>query len=130
MKNIDLSEIFKSMKTNDISELIIKEGSKLYEIRRGGFKKNNLTQFQPHTLTHQALAPHTISNLLPQQNTPQGTMQTAIKPSTEKDAVKAVDHEAKKSDLYEVKSPLVGTFYSSPKPDSQAFVELGFKVKK
>ncbi len=32
--------------------------------------------------------------------------------------------------LVEVKAPLVGTFYSSPKPDSPPFVNVGDKIKK
>ena len=32
--------------------------------------------------------------------------------------------------LTEVKAPLVGTFYSSPKPDSPPFVNVGDKIKK
>jgi len=32
--------------------------------------------------------------------------------------------------LIEVKSPLVGVFYSSPSPDSEMFVGIGSKVKK
>ena len=33
------------------------------------------------------------------------------------------------SDLYEIKSPIVGTFYRAPSPDSDSFVEVGSKVK-
>ena len=32
--------------------------------------------------------------------------------------------------LFEVKSPLVGVFYSAPSPDSETFVSIGSKVKK
>ena len=32
--------------------------------------------------------------------------------------------------IYEVKSPLVGTFYRSPGPDAPAFVEVGSKIAK
>lgn len=35
-----------------------------------------------------------------------------------------------KKDLLEVKSPLVGLFYSRPDPEEKAFVELNQKVKK
>lgn len=34
------------------------------------------------------------------------------------------------SDLFEVKSPMVGTFYGSPSPDAAPFVKVGDKVKK
>lgn len=49
-----------------------------------------------------------------------------IQKETEKSLVKT-DNE----DNYKVvKSPMVGTFYESPSPDSQAFVKVGDKVKK
>ena len=32
--------------------------------------------------------------------------------------------------LFEVKSPLVGVFYSAPSPDSETYVSIGSKVKK
>jgi len=37
---------------------------------------------------------------------------------------------APSADLFEVKSPMVGTFYASPSPDSPAFVKVGDKIKK
>lgn len=36
----------------------------------------------------------------------------------------------KEEELYYIKSPIVGTFYSSPNPDSKPYVEIGSKVKK
>lgn len=38
--------------------------------------------------------------------------------------------ENPKSNLLEVKSPFVGTFYASPSPDSSAYVQKGDRVKK
>jgi len=38
--------------------------------------------------------------------------------------------EVPKSNLLEVKSPFVGTFYSSPSPDTSAYVSKGDRVKK
>ena len=37
--------------------------------------------------------------------------------------------ENKDDDLVEIPSPMVGTFYSSPSPDSDPFVEIGSVVK-
>jgi len=31
--------------------------------------------------------------------------------------------------LVEIKSPIVGTFYSAPSPDSEPFVEVGSKIE-
>lgn len=38
--------------------------------------------------------------------------------------------EKKPEDIIEVKSPIVGTFYSAPTPDSPPFVKVGDRVKK
>lgn len=38
--------------------------------------------------------------------------------------------EVKKEEGYIVKSPMVGTFYAKPDPNSKPYVELGQKVKK
>ena len=38
--------------------------------------------------------------------------------------------EEPKEEYKEIKSPLVGTFYSKPSPDKEAFVKIGDKVKK
>ena len=38
--------------------------------------------------------------------------------------------EEPKEEYKEIKSPMVGTFYSKPSPDKEAFVKVGEKVKK
>ncbi|MBI5359986.1 MAG: acetyl-CoA carboxylase biotin carboxyl carrier protein [Planctomycetes bacterium] len=38
--------------------------------------------------------------------------------------------KAEDPSIYEVKSPLVGTFYRSPSPDAPVFVEIGDKIAK
>ena len=35
---------------------------------------------------------------------------------------------AKREDLLEIKSPIVGTFYEAPSPDSEPYVEAGSRV--
>jgi acetyl-CoA carboxylase biotin carboxyl carrier protein len=37
--------------------------------------------------------------------------------------------ESKSENLHEVKSPMVGTFYSSPSPDADPYVKVGTEVK-
>jgi len=36
--------------------------------------------------------------------------------------------EAKQENLVEIKSPLVGTFYAQPSPDSEPYIEVGSRV--
>ncbi len=38
--------------------------------------------------------------------------------------------ESKNSNTHEIKSPIVGTFYCSPSPDSPAFVKVGDRISK
>ena len=40
------------------------------------------------------------------------------------------DHSVDFNRLTEIKSPMVGVFYSAPSPDSEPFVSIGGKVKK
>jgi len=37
---------------------------------------------------------------------------------------------ASNKNLFEVKSPMVGTYYASPSPDADAFIKVGDRVKK
>ncbi len=46
------------------------------------------------------------------------------------DSASVVDTLYNFSDVNEIKSPLVGTFYSAPSPEAKPFVEVGAKVKK
>lgn len=117
MKVDDFSKIFESMKDNDISELVIKEGRRLYEIRRGGIKQN-IVAGGAHPIMHAASQPAYVA---PSSAAP---MAVDTEPSKDKKV------ESQSDGLHEIKSPLVGTFYSSPKPDSPPFVEVGDKIKK
>lgn len=120
MKELDLTKIFDSMKANDISELIIKDGGKLYEIRRGGFKQmpqNFLTQ----PVTSQSSV---VSQAIPQQLT------ITTNKTVSQEVSKQTETKESDKNYYEIKSPLVGTFYAAPKPDLPPFVEVGSKVTK
>lgn len=39
-------------------------------------------------------------------------------------------HTEEHTELFEIKSPMVGTFYRSPSPDAASFVEVGQSIKK
>lgn len=122
MKVDDFSKIFESMKKNDISEFVIKEGGKLYEIRRGGIKQNIVSASVPIA---QALPHH--APVVPQTTHLPEPLTSSLSTS---DIFKEQKTESKSDGLHEIKSPLVGTFYASPKPDAPLFVEIGDKVKK
>lgn len=48
----------------------------------------------------------------------------------EKKEVKKIEGAETEDKLYTVTAPIVGTFYRSPSPDANAFVEVGSEVKK
>jgi len=50
--------------------------------------------------------------------------------SIQKTETKPDESEDLKKNIFEVKSPVVGTFYRAPSPDSDPFVEVGSIVKK
>lgn len=120
MKEIDFEKMFDSMKKNDISEVIIKNGKDVFEFRRGGYKQVAAPVVNP---TVAVAAPAAI-NAVPVPAVVEKTAENT--PAT--NTVVAADAVA--SNLYEVKSPLVGTYYASSKPGASAFVEVGVKVTK
>ncbi|HLG26263.1 MAG TPA: acetyl-CoA carboxylase biotin carboxyl carrier protein [Paenisporosarcina sp.] len=57
------------------------------------------------------------------------TTQASVSPSTESVAHTALNESAVNDEsLHKINSPMVGTFYASSSPDSQAFVQVGDKV--
>lgn len=63
------------------------------------------------------------------------TQQVVAQQSTNIPVVQSVQttqhiQEEPKEEYKEIKSPMVGTFYSKPSPDKEAFVKVGDKVKK
>jgi len=126
MKDLDLVKIFSSMKDNGISELIIKDGKTVYEVRRGGIKQNIVTsQSQPIVSSIPQNTAHVNPPVIQQQQSG-STQNTALKIEEKP----AQTNESKGSNFYELKSPLVGTFYGASKPGAPNFVEVGDKVKK
>ncbi len=54
----------------------------------------------------------------------------AVKPKTESGIVKVEQKENSEENYKIIKSPMVGTFYSSSSPDKEPFVKVGDKVHK
>jgi len=107
-KDIDLKkikELIEIMKQNGLEELEIKQDDdKIY-----------LKRCQPHPPVLTAL-PITKQQVGPAPVGPAGT--GAL------DQAGAVQQE----DIVEIKSPIVGTFYAKPSPDSEPYVETGSTV--
>jgi len=100
----ELKNLIKLMKENDLTEISIKDAENSVSLKKGG---------QPSFVPQVIHAP---------VNTIQSAGQTVV-PS------KIVAEPEVNSNLIEIKSPMVGTFYRSPSPDSPAFVEAGQEIQ-
>ena len=97
-----IEQLLEIMKKNDLVELEI----------RNDDEKIHLKRAQPQT----------------PQVTAVPVVTPAVPATPAASAPQATAAEAAPSDLIEIKAPMVGTFYSTPSPDSDDYVEVGSKV--
>ena len=102
-----MKELIEIMKENDLVEVEIKHGD----------DKIFLKRCQPQSVQSQVTAVPMIG--------PNMAAALAGAAATEPPAAKAKPQE---DSLVEIKSPIVGTFYSQPSPDSEPYVEIGSPV--
>ena len=99
-----IKQVVELMERSEIAELEFEEeGLKLRLSRKGNDAPAQIIQAAP------AAAAAVVSAAAPAP--------TAEAPAAEEEGISLI------------KSPMVGTFYSSPSPDSAAFVDVGSKVK-
>jgi acetyl-CoA carboxylase biotin carboxyl carrier protein len=75
----------------------------------------------------QVAAPLPMPALLPAATAPRATPADGVAAPVDAEPAKA---EAPKTLLLEVKSPMVGTFYSAPEPGAKPYVSVGSRVSK
>lgn len=111
-KNNDLqkiAELIEIMKENDLVEVEIKHGDDKICLKR--------CQPQRPAVTAVPMVGPNISAV------PAGTDAVQISP-----AEAAATGQEQKDNLVVIKSPIVGTFYATPSPDSDPFVDVGSRV--
>ena len=99
-----IKKLIEMLQESDLNEIEVKEGEESVRINR---KKDNFV--------HTSVAPTPI---------PMEAVQSNTKPSNN------LETDENSSDLSKITSPMVGTFYRKPSPDSDPFVEVGQVVKK
>jgi acetyl-CoA carboxylase biotin carboxyl carrier protein len=95
-----IKKLIEMLQESDLNEIEVKEGEESVRINRKKEIVNNSTQF---------ISQNKLDNL------------SKAQPLEE-------DNKGL-TDLIDVKSPMVGTFYRSPAPDKPPFVEIGQKIK-
>ena len=112
----DLDRLIEKISTSDIQEFSLEGEDFKLEIKRNVFDQNQVinnlvssTSFDKQTIAHQK----TINDNIPAVNEPEAPQ---VAPPG-------------RSDLTEITSPMVGTFYRAAAPGEEPFVEVGNNVK-
>ena len=98
-----LKQIIEIMKEHNLVEVQIKEGENEISVKKGQASGPQITA-----------VPAGMPTVLPGAAMPSVSQAPAAAPQQEK--------------LIDIKSPLVGTFYAQPSPDSEPYVEVGSHV--
>ena len=114
----EILELVKLVDKSNLAEVEVKLEGVQIKIRHDKYFANNAMPMQ--TVMH---APVVAGPVVPPSTTPIQQVATAAEPKAEEPA-KSV------SNLIEIKSPMVGTFYRSPGPDKPTFVQVGDVVQK
>ena len=101
----ELRDLLLAVNETDISELTLEDEGFKMTMRRG-------------TLPTMVVAPSVASSSMATHET---TIPTMGGPSI---SLPTIDQK-----LFEIKSPIVGTFYRAPSPDDAPFVEIGDRIK-
>jgi acetyl-CoA carboxylase biotin carboxyl carrier protein len=102
--NLDkLKELIELMEKHDLTEVNLRQGGEQWRLRRGG---------------HEAV----------QVPVAYAAPQAAPVPAAAPAAADTPPAAAPTSNLAEIKSPIVGTFYSAPSPEDPVFVQVGATV--
>ncbi|HMQ69231.1 MAG TPA: acetyl-CoA carboxylase biotin carboxyl carrier protein [Ignavibacteria bacterium] len=108
-----IKKLIKILDTSNISEIEIEEeGTKL-----------KLSKPKP-----KIAAGYSPVNMVPAQNMVTADINQTGDPTVAVAKSETKTAEPKSDNLYEVKSPMVGTFYRSPSPDADAYVNVGNDV--
>jgi acetyl-CoA carboxylase biotin carboxyl carrier protein len=106
-----IKKLIELLEESDIGEIEIKEGEESVRISRGGAAMNMMMAQQPQYAPAYMAQPAPAAPAAP----------TMAEIPSDAGAAITTGHV--------VKSPMVGTYYSSPSPGSASFIEIGKQVK-
>ncbi len=124
----EISELLKLLKENEVVDFKLERSGEKISLKREGERGVGLPQVSP-VAVHQTIpqvAPVT-QVAAPMPPTPQENT-AAAPPSAVAPAPEPTPEVAK--NYLEIKSPMVGTFYTRPTPDAESYIGVGDTVKK
>ncbi len=107
-----LKRLIRVVEKSEITEFSVEEGDLKVKISKAG-------SMQPQTI----MQPQIV-----QQSVPAASISNA---AVVTEATSKTESEPEKSDInnyYEIKSPIVGTFYRAPAPDADTYVQVGDSI--
>lgn len=124
MENKDIHELIKLISKTNLAEFKLRDGEFELTIRTDAYARAR-TEVPAQVITQPAPIMMPAPATVPLPSTPAPTAPEA--PASDVKSTKPP--EAAPSNLLEVKSPMVGTFYRAPSPDKPIFVQVGDHVK-
>ncbi|MFD0958710.1 acetyl-CoA carboxylase biotin carboxyl carrier protein [Paenibacillus chungangensis] len=115
----EIKELIKLVDQTSLQELEIENDGARLHIRKPG--KTEVVSVAAAPITH------TYQQPVVQQVPPAQTQHAVEAPAAESKA--DTGSAAPAQNLHQIVSPMVGTFYSAPSPDADAFVKVGDRVK-
>jgi len=124
----EIKDLIKQLDDSSLFELVYKQGDTELRLRKAA----------PQNLTTPVLVTPTQANLplqasaalvAPPAVLPPVSAPASVQSSTTS-ATPSVAGSSARTDLYEQKSPMVGTLYTSSSPDAPAYVKIGDRVQK
>jgi len=109
----DIRQLIKLVESSEIGELeIVEEGKKLRISKNSKFGSNGVMTMNPPAMNYSAAVPAVPQATAPAVGAEAPVAETAAGP-----------------EYQEIRSPMVGTFYRSPSPEADAYVEVGQNVE-
>lgn len=121
MDTKEIHELIKLINKTNLAEFKMKNGDFELTIRTDSYGKGRVETMIP--VSAPITAPAHPAFAAP------AAAPAAPAPAAPEQAPDAAPKEAKASNLIEVKSPMVGTFYRSPSPEKGPFVQVGDHIK-
>jgi acetyl-CoA carboxylase biotin carboxyl carrier protein len=119
-KDIDIDNLFKLMEQHDVAEVTLRDGKIEVEVKR---------KHEPVVMSPGTVIAGSMESINGVQEVRTAEAAAPEVPNKAADPSPPVEKTAA-DDYHSIEAPLVGTFYRSPSPDSDPFVEVGTKVKK
>jgi acetyl-CoA carboxylase biotin carboxyl carrier protein len=110
----------------ELADLVSQHGFTDFEFENANIRIRLRKELTPQIIQ---TAPQTVSHTAPQTAPAALTNQSAPQtPAKTEEAPKAETAVSEDESLHKIVSPIVGTFYRSPSPDADSFVEIGSRV--